>query len=171
MFQTLEDEEPLKFHYIAHTALDVLDEKIASRKETTSSNDMYLSVLFPTEVYKIYGYVTNSKTKIIVVADDSEMKDNDMKSLFQKLHALYVDAVSNPFYVTDKPIGSKKFEDDVSDVVSQFSAKFSSRSMFGGSASSSGGGGGSGGSGGMSGTGGSGTSRRRWMPVTARAHM
>jgi hypothetical protein len=56
VFQTLEDEEPLKFHYIAHTALDVIDEKIQSRKDTMSSNDMYLGILFPTEVYKMYAY-------------------------------------------------------------------------------------------------------------------
>lgn len=54
VYQTIENEEPLKFHYIAHTALDVIDEKIASRKETTNSTDMYLGVLFPIEVYKMY---------------------------------------------------------------------------------------------------------------------
>ncbi len=149
MFQTLEDEEALKFHYISHTALDVIGEKISNRKETASGSDMYIGLLFPTEVYKVYGYVTNSKTKIIVVCDDSEVKDSEMKPLFQRLHSLYVDAVSNPFHVTDKPIVSQRFEDEVSDLVSSFSTSGGKQFGGGGGVSGSGSGGLVGGVGGL----------------------
>lgn len=50
-FDTEADDE-LKFHYIAHTSLDIIEEKLLSRKNTASSSDMYLGFLFPIEVYK-----------------------------------------------------------------------------------------------------------------------
>ena len=46
----------------------------------------------------MYGYLSNSRIKLIAVSDDEEVKDGEMKALFRRLHALYVDTVSNPFH-------------------------------------------------------------------------
>lgn len=116
VFDTEADDE-LKFHYIAHTSLDIIEEKLLSRKNTASSSDMYLGFLFPIEVYKTYGYITNSKTKIVVITDETEVKDVDMKLLMQRIHAHYVDTVTSPFHNFDKPLTSKNFERKVRSAV------------------------------------------------------
>src|SRR5690606_19538739 len=59
----------LKFHYIAHTALDIVEEKgialyclnllmagtVATKKSASAAQpDMYLGLLYPMEEYKVY---------------------------------------------------------------------------------------------------------------------
>ncbi|KAL0484818.1 trafficking protein particle complex subunit 2l [Acrasis kona] len=122
VFQTLEEEPALKFHYIAHTALDIIEEKVASRKNTTNSADTNLGLLFPTEVYKIYGFITSSKTKIILIGDETEVKDSEVKNFFQKLHKILVDSLSNPFYEYNQQIESPHFEQQVQGLVDNFSS-------------------------------------------------
>jgi len=71
---------------------------------------MYLGLLFPTEEYKVYGFITNTKIKLIIVTDDADIKDIDLKIFFQKLHATFVNAVCNPFYIPDEKIESLRFD-------------------------------------------------------------
>jgi hypothetical protein len=52
--------------------------------------------------------------------DESEVKDQDVKSFFSKLQNLYVDVISNPFYVSENKIASKSFEKLVDDTVEMF---------------------------------------------------
>ena len=48
-----------------HTSLDVVEEKIAAgTKNASDSRELYLGLLYPTEDYKVYGYVTNTKVMI-----------------------------------------------------------------------------------------------------------
>lgn len=61
-------DDPLKFHYIAHTALDIVEEKglsgfsvllmagtVATKKAASAAQpDMYLGLLYPMEEYKVY---------------------------------------------------------------------------------------------------------------------
>ena len=63
--------------------------------------DCYLGLLYPIEELRVYGYQSNSRIKLIVVLDEDEVKDAEMKALFRRLHALYVDTVSNPFISPD----------------------------------------------------------------------
>ncbi|XP_050629734.1 trafficking protein particle complex subunit 2-like protein isoform X12 [Macaca thibetana thibetana] len=94
-------ENELKFHYMVHTSLDVVDEKISAMgKALVDQRELYLGLLYPTEDYKVYGYVTNSKVKFVMVVDSSNtaLRDNEIRSMFRKLHNSYTDVMCNPFY-------------------------------------------------------------------------
>ncbi|KAF5928750.1 hypothetical protein HPG69_007382, partial [Diceros bicornis minor] len=102
-------ENELKFHYMVHTSLDVVDEKISAMgKALVDQRELYLGLLYPTEDYKVtfpnqlcsYGYVTNSRVKFVMVVDSSNtaLRDNEIRSMFRKLHNSYTDVMCNPFY-------------------------------------------------------------------------
>uniref|UniRef100_H3AI50 Trafficking protein particle complex subunit 2-like protein n=1 Tax=Latimeria chalumnae TaxID=7897 RepID=H3AI50_LATCH len=77
-------ENELKFHYTVHTSLDVVDEKISAMgKALVDQRELYLGLLYPTEDYKVYGYVTNSKVKFVMVVDSSNtaLRDNEIRSV------------------------------------------------------------------------------------------
>lgn len=72
--------DTLKFHYIVHSALDVIEDK--SSKKGQGVPDLYLGMLYPTEDYKVYGYSTNSKVKfIIVVQEDNDTNDQSIRNV------------------------------------------------------------------------------------------
>ncbi|XP_053568140.1 trafficking protein particle complex subunit 2-like protein isoform X2 [Bombina bombina] len=103
-------ENQLKFHYTVHTSLDVVDEKISAMgKALVDQRELYLGLLYPTEDYKVYGYVTNSKVKFVMVVDSSNtaLRDNEIRSMFRKLHNSYTDVMCNPFYNPGDPIQSR----------------------------------------------------------------
>mmetsp|Transcript_57333 Transcript_57333/g.150569 ORF Transcript_57333/g.150569 Transcript_57333/m.150569 type:complete len:158 (+) Transcript_57333:35-508(+) len=101
----------LRFHFIVHTALDFVEEKIAAQKSAqpsggggsaaASKQDPYLGLLYPIEDLRVYGYASTTKVKFIAVLDDEEVKDSEMRAFFRRLHGLYVDTVSNPFHSPD----------------------------------------------------------------------
>eukprot|EP00118_Oscarella_pearsei_P010335 m.63045 g.63045 ORF g.63045 m.63045 type:complete len:144 (+) comp35129_c0_seq7:600-1031(+) len=111
-------DEDLKFHYLVHTSLDVVEEKVAAVSPGRSGGDLrelYLGLLYPTEDYKIYGYMTNTRVKFIAVVENtnSYAKDTEMKTMFKTLHTAYGDLLSNPFYIPGDQIQSKAFENVV----------------------------------------------------------
>ena len=124
---TSDPEKELDFHYIVHTSIDVINEKTAvnpspspaspspsSTKLDASSNlsgnrELYLGVLYSTEQYKVFGYVTNTKIKFILIVQSTLLRDNEIRQMFRKLHIGYASLLSNPFYVPGTPIQSKKF--------------------------------------------------------------
>nr|XP_046202158.1 trafficking protein particle complex subunit 2-like protein isoform X3 [Oncorhynchus gorbuscha] len=76
-------QNELKFHYTVHTSLDVVEEKISAvGKAMADQRELYLGLLYPTEDYKVYGYVTNSKVKFVIVVDSSNtaLRDNEIRS-------------------------------------------------------------------------------------------
>ena len=75
------------------------------------SRDLYLGVLYSTEAHKVYGFVTNTKIKIIVIVDSSNtaLRDNEVRQMFRKLHIAYANLLSNPFYIPGTTIESTKF--------------------------------------------------------------
>lgn len=52
--RTFEEDEDLGFHYIAHVALDVVDEKMRQAGVSSAKDDMYLGFLGPIEDYRVY---------------------------------------------------------------------------------------------------------------------
>ena len=117
--KTIPTENELKFHYTVHTSLDVVEEKISSvGKNSNDLRELYLGLLYPTEDYKVYGYVTNTKIKfVIVVESNTTLRDNEIRSMFRKLHNAYVDMVCNPFYTPGENIVSKSFENVVTSMM------------------------------------------------------
>ncbi|KAK9823385.1 hypothetical protein WJX72_002400 [[Myrmecia] bisecta] len=118
-FQPGSDDDALKFHYIVHCSLDAVDEKVAMPKKSPADTaDPYLGMLYPTEDYKVYGYISNTKMKFILVLDEPVAREDDMRMIFKRFHTAYVDAVSNPFYTGNTPITSPSFDASVRAIVS-----------------------------------------------------
>ncbi|ONM61216.1 trafficking protein particle complex subunit 2-like protein isoform X1 [Zea mays] len=116
-----EADDALKLHHIVHCSLDVIDERVSNPKRSAPTlNETFLGLLYPTENYKVYGYLTNTKVKFIMVTTDLDVKDADARNFFRKFHAAYVDAVSNPFHVPGKKIASRSFGARVSTIVKSF---------------------------------------------------
>lgn len=86
------------FHYILHTSLDVIDERTQHTSVAPTANsggkpveplrDLYLGVLYSTEQHKVFGYVTNTNVKFVIIVDASNtnIRDNEIRQMFRKLH-------------------------------------------------------------------------------------
>ena len=61
-------------------------------------------MLYPIEELRVYGYLSNSRIKLLAVLDEDDVKDDQMRALFRRLHALYVDTVGNPFHKADSEL-------------------------------------------------------------------
>ncbi|CAE6397784.1 unnamed protein product [Rhizoctonia solani] len=93
---TVSKDAELKYHYVAHTSLDVIDERVAAIK----SGDCYLGLLHTMEDLAVYGYITPTRVKIILALAlaDYVVRDADVVNIFRTLHTAYAAALSNPFY-------------------------------------------------------------------------
>ena len=112
-----------------HTALDFVEEKVAAQRQAAvtqpqaaaaagGKHEPYLGLLYPIEELRVYGYLCNSQVKFIAVLDEDDVKDGEMKALFRRLHALYVDTVSNPFHTPDSELyGSASFGRQIERIV------------------------------------------------------
>lgn len=90
----------------------------ASSAPSTAKYDCYLGLLYPIDELRVYGYLTNCRIKLIAVLDEEDVKDTEMKALFRRLHALYVDTISNPFHTPDSELyGSASFDRQVERIV------------------------------------------------------
>jgi hypothetical protein len=66
--------------------------------------------------------VTNTKLKFVVVFDDRDIRDAEIRQFFQRLHALVIDAVCNPFYQIDSKLSSPRFAAAVAALVAPFNS-------------------------------------------------
>ncbi|KAI9994952.1 hypothetical protein PInf_011832 [Phytophthora infestans] len=114
-----EEGEDLGFHYIAHVSLDVIEEKLRGAGITSSKDDMYLGFLGPIEDYRVYGYVTNTSVKFVVVLQDAPVRESELRPFFAEVHRLYVNAMSNPFAPLGERLTSQTFDKRVSNLVVQ----------------------------------------------------
>jgi hypothetical protein len=73
-----------------------------------------LGVLYPTEDYNVYGHVTSSGAKLILVIDDLGMEVHKIKTFLREFSFLYCDVVCNPFYEIGTPVQSPKFRERLS---------------------------------------------------------
>ncbi|VDK41044.1 unnamed protein product [Taenia asiatica] len=132
-FKTSSPDEFLSNQFRVYGALDIVEEKLSrlsSRssygdKETTSN---YLGLLYPVDDHYVYGYITNTNIKFILVqeahstvndlpkSNAAVQVDSQVKKTFETLHDAYVELVSSPFYIPNTPIdpsasdATKKFE-------------------------------------------------------------
>ncbi|KAI7865467.1 Sedlin [Spinellus fusiger] len=101
----------LKYHYIVHTSIDVIEERVTNGPKNL---DLYIGLLYAMEDLAVYGYITNTRVKCVVVVSVSDcvIRDADMKAqIFKRVHTAYASQVCNPFYNLDsqKPLSSKAF--------------------------------------------------------------
>eukprot|EP00656_Telonema_subtile_P028533 TRINITY_DN3103_c0_g1_i2.p1 TRINITY_DN3103_c0_g1~~TRINITY_DN3103_c0_g1_i2.p1 ORF type:complete len:147 (-),score=39.95 TRINITY_DN3103_c0_g1_i2:201-641(-) len=124
------DEDPLKFHRIIHRALDFIEERTnnpppfgSEGTGDTKLSMMYIGLLYPTEDYKTYGYMTQTGTKLVLVLTDTSANDHNINHFFKRFHDIYCRAVCNPFYIPGTVIKARKFEDELDDLVKRCSSK------------------------------------------------
>jgi hypothetical protein len=97
--------------------------------------DAYLGLLYPTEEFRVYGYCSATHLKVVLVVEQAPLaagaqaqqqqqqqqqqqhqqhapfppppwpRDAALAALCRRLHAVYVDAASNPFFVPGAPLG------------------------------------------------------------------
>jgi len=89
-------QDELKYHYIAHTSLDVIEERSTASPKST---ECYLGLLYTMEDVAVYGYMTPSKTKIILAfaLSDSVVRDTEVITIMKAFHTAYRQSVANPF--------------------------------------------------------------------------
>ncbi len=97
-----------KCWFALHAALDRLEQltKTLDGKKKTLQGDKhknFVGMLLPFEETRVYGYLTNSQTKILVLVEDEgpnydEATETDAKQLLEEVHELYVREVMNPFH-------------------------------------------------------------------------
>jgi len=136
----------LQYNFIVSSALDIIEERVlvgssaggykgnpslhpgASGSSPLSSIDgqplatreLYLGALTAREEYKVYGYMTNTKIKFVIVIEETSipLRENDIRTMFRKLHSAFCDLMSNPFYLPGSTINSKRFDAVVASIMS-----------------------------------------------------
>ncbi|KAH9035069.1 Sedlin [Lactarius hengduanensis] len=98
-------DDPLKYHYLAHISLDVIDERAAAAAPKAPA-ESYLGFLYALEEVAVYGYVTPLKLKIVLALalSDAVVRDADVISIFKALHWAYYRAAANPFLKLNTPL-------------------------------------------------------------------
>ncbi len=87
---------------------------------------MFVGLLAPMEELRVYGYVTTTKVKFILVVEDDAVPeaqpnvDSEIKNLMKQLHELYVQEMLNPFRDVTAPISSKRFDEQIQNYVATF---------------------------------------------------
>ncbi|KAG1663391.1 hypothetical protein FOA52_011668 [Chlamydomonas sp. UWO 241] len=109
-FPTSSPERDLRLNFIVHCSLDAFEQdKVHHKRAPGEAADPYLGLLYSTQEFRAYGYLSNTNTRFIAVLDDAAPAREEAASLLLRgLHALYVDAFSNPFFA--HPLGGGKFE-------------------------------------------------------------
>ncbi|KAL4002119.1 Sedlin N-terminal conserved region family protein [Acanthocheilonema viteae] len=100
-----------------YCSLDIIDEKIFDANKT---QELYLGPLISDQNFKSFGYITNTNVKMIIVTEigDISLKDQDIRSMFKKLHTAYCNSLSNPFYVPGQLIKSKVLDETAKEIFS-----------------------------------------------------
>eukprot|EP00775_Hariotina_reticulata_P001699 gene1699-2045_t len=112
--------DEVKFHYMVHASLDAVEEKVLLRRTPGEVPELYLGLLYPTEEFRVYGYITNTHIKFVLVLDESTPHEPALQSLFRRLHTLWVDASSNPLYSHGLPMTSPVFGQGVAALVATY---------------------------------------------------
>uniref|UniRef100_A0A183CXY3 Trafficking protein particle complex subunit 2-like protein n=1 Tax=Gongylonema pulchrum TaxID=637853 RepID=A0A183CXY3_9BILA len=101
-----ETSREFDIHMFIYCSLDIIDEKVFGNSKT---QELYLGPLISDQNFKSFGYVTNTNIKMIVVTEvgNTSLKDQDIRSIFKRLHNAYCNSLSNPFYVPGQVIKSR----------------------------------------------------------------
>ncbi|KAI6113722.1 trafficking protein particle complex 2 [Pisolithus croceorrhizus] len=100
LIRTFQKGDELKYHYVAHTSLDVIEEHTSGKTKPT---ECYLGLLYVMDDVAAYGYITPLKVKMVIALalTDSVVRDADVVMIFKALHMAFYQAVSNPFLKLD----------------------------------------------------------------------
>ena len=115
----LEPDPDVYLRLLLYSALDLVEE----RSRGLAEKNVYLGQLCVGDQRKVYGFVTTTSIKFMVVITDESndgkgvAQDGTMKDFFRSIHGLFVDTMSNPFSQTTQSgtrdvrfVPSKRFE-------------------------------------------------------------
>jgi hypothetical protein len=118
-------DEEMSLQLAVFSALDAVDERVPERRVPPApAGSMpppagaFLNLLLPVEDHKVFGYVTATSVRIIVVVKDVLLREDRVRELFVRLHAAYVDAVLSPFSPTvHAPLNAPSFASAIDAIV------------------------------------------------------
>eukprot|EP00041_Stephanoeca_diplocostata_P008424 m.125138 g.125138 ORF g.125138 m.125138 type:complete len:162 (+) comp17316_c0_seq3:108-593(+) len=117
-FKTAVSDPTLALQHAVFSSLDVIEEKVlANGKSPTADRDMFLGLLFPSDEHRLYGYVTSTNIKFVLVVGDPNIADRKIRELFKTLHDFYIKLVCNPFYTAGAAIESRRFDEAVTSLM------------------------------------------------------
>ena len=122
-------DEELALQLAVFSALDAIDERVPERRvpppppgTALPPVGSFLNLLLPVEDHKVFGYLTATSVRIIVIVKDVLLREDRVRELFVRLHAAYADAIASPFAsVGDAPITSPSFASAIDTVVAAHS--------------------------------------------------
>ena len=99
----------------------MVEEKLTNSNKSSGADnrELYLGSLYSSEHQKVFGYVTNTRIKFIIITDNnnSTLRDNEIRQMFRKLHTAYTNIMANPFYIPGENITSTKFDSMVKSIM------------------------------------------------------
>ena len=135
------EEEALNLKQMAHGALDLVDERVeaANKKEESRSGfEGYLGRLMSSGDHEVFGYLSNTKIKIIGVcgvgyqsftADGSPRNNNQvMRNFLTNLYGIYSKDVRNPLQPLNGLCRSERFNSKISQASLAFTSSLNSMS-------------------------------------------
>ncbi len=111
---------------VIYNSLDVIEERMASIKSSAPKDvDNFIGCLAVVGALSLFGQVTNTRQKLIVVIKTAgggvaDSKEPAVRVLFKKLHLALVDALLNPFANLGEPIRSRRFDDAVDEIAKEY---------------------------------------------------
>ena len=137
------DSCSLRHQFIIHAALDRYEEMTGSSSGVgwrnpgaVGNNAMWVGLLCPIEELRVYGYLTNTGIKFLVLVEDEDegqdskqasARDKDLKAFMVLLHDLFVEYTLIPFSKLRGKISSKRFDVGVQKCVQALNAKHNSK--------------------------------------------
>lgn len=122
--------EEIHYHFLVHASLDCIDEKLTRKHEDSAETlcDVYLGLLYYLEDLRIYGLMTTTFVKFIIIVEASvEPKEIEVRPILKKIHDAYIQVVSNPFYpigdFKQQSITSEKFSGTIQTIVDSVNHK------------------------------------------------
>lgn len=115
----IDSEEAIKLVYLMHASLDIVEE----RAEQHTTRDNFLGVLYQCEQYKIYGLMSTTKVKILLMINQrysfGSPRENDIRQMLKGIHKALVDATAmNPFYKPNEPVKSTRLNSYLDTIIS-----------------------------------------------------
>jgi hypothetical protein len=126
----------IKQQFILHSALDRLEQlggpppgygwRVQSGASGTEG--MFVGLLLPVEEMRVYGYVTTTKIKFVLVIEEDDTNpesqptvDLEIKNLLNQLHEVYIRYRLNPFHDMVAPIAScNTFDEQIQHCIDTF---------------------------------------------------
>jgi hypothetical protein len=113
-----------RFQLIIYSSLDVIDSFVKQKLNgdaETGTDSQFLGYLCSVEHFKIFGYITNTSIKFLLVVNDEldslRLPFTPVHHFFARMHRYYVECIYCPFYQLETPITSKRFSKNMNVLV------------------------------------------------------